>query len=121
MTELEKVKKIVKYIDAKKAIDIKAIDLKGATIIADYFVICSAGSHVQMHALCDAACEGMTKENVPPRHIEGIKNADWTVVDFDGVMLHIFSRQMREFYGLENLWAEADIIELDDASGKDMI
>ena len=113
MTDLEKVHKLVKILDGKKGRNIIALDLKGATIIADYFVICTAGSPAQMHALYDAACEEMAKEECPPARCEGMKNPDWALIDFDGVMLHIFSTNMRDFYGLDNLWAEAEKLEID--------
>ncbi len=107
MTELEMTHKIVEIIDMKKARNIIALDLCGATIIADYFVICTAGSPAQMSALYDAACEEMAKIGCPPVKSEGMKNPDWVLVDFGGVMLHIFSTGMRDFYGLDNLWADA--------------
>ena len=112
MTELEKVHKLAEILDSKKGRNIMALDLNGATIIADYFVICSAGSPAQMHALYEAACEEMAKLDSPPVRSEGMKNPDWALVDFGGVMLHIFSMQMRDFYGLDNLWAEARKIEI---------
>ena len=57
--------------------------------------------------------EEMAKLGEPPVKSEGMKNPDWALVDFDGVMLHIFSTQMRDFYGLDNLWADAVKIEID--------
>ncbi len=113
MTELEKVHKLAKILDMKKARNIIALDLCGATIIADYFVICTAGSPAQMSALFETACEEMTKLGEPPVKCEGMKNPDWALVDFGGVVLHIFSTQMRDFYGLDNLWADAVKIDLD--------
>lgn len=113
MTDIEKVHKLAKILDSKKGRNIIALDLKGATIIADYFVICSAGSPAQMHALYEAACEEMAKAACSPVRSEGMKNPDWALVDFGGVMLHIFSTQMRDFYGLDNLWAEAEKIEIE--------
>lgn len=112
MTDFEKVHKLVEILDGKKARNIIALDLKGATIIADYFVICTAGSPAQMHALYDAACEEMAKAECPPVRCEGMKNPDWALIDFGGVMLHIFSTNMRDFYGLDNLWAEAEKMEI---------
>ncbi len=112
MTDLEKVHKLAEILDSKKGRNIIALDLKGATIISDYFVICTAGSPAQMHALYEAACEEMAKIDSPPVRSEGMKNPDWALVDFGGVMLHIFSTQMRDFYGLDNLWAEAEKIEI---------
>lgn len=113
MTELQKVHALAKILDSKKGRNIIALDLGGATIIADYFVICTAGSPAQMHALYEAACEEMAKLDSPPVKCEGMKNPDWALVDFGGVMLHIFSTQMRDFYGLDNLWAEAIKIEIE--------
>lgn len=113
MTDLEKVHALVKILDSKKGRNIIALDLGGATIISDYFVICTAGSPAQMHALYEAACEEMAKLDTPPVKCEGMKNPDWALIDFDGVMLHIFSTQMRDFYGLDNLWAEATKIEIE--------
>lgn len=113
MTDIEKVHKIAKILDSKKGRNIIALDLKGSTIIADYFVICTAGSPAQMHALYEAACEEMAKLDCPPSRCEGMKNPDWALVDFGGVILHIFSTQMRDFYGLDNLWAEAQKIEIE--------
>lgn len=113
MTDIEKVHALAKILDSKKGRNIIALDLCGATIIADYFVICTAGSPAQMSALYETACEEMAKLDCPPVKCEGMKNPDWALVDFDGVMLHIFSTQMRDFYGLDNLWAEATKIEIE--------
>lgn len=113
MTDIEKVHKLAGILDAKKARNIIALDLCGATIIADYFVICTAGSPAQMKALYDAVCEQMSETGESPVRCEGMKNPDWALIDFGGVMVHIFSTQMRDFYGLDNLWADATKIEID--------
>ena len=115
MTQIEKVYTLVDILDMKKASDIIALDLKGATIIADYFVICTANSSPQMHALFEAACEKMLEKGCHFTHSEGTKNPDWALVDFDGVMLHIFSRNMRDFYGLDSLWADAQKLDISSA------
>ena len=112
MTQLELVFALAEILDLKKARNITALDLNGATIVADFFVICSAGSPPQMRALYEAACEEMAKRGCPPEKTEGIKNNDWMLVDFGGVMLHIFSTKMRDFYGLDNLWADADVVDI---------
>ena len=65
-----------------------------------------------MHALFEAACEKMIEKGCNVTHSEGTKNPDWALVDFDGVMLHIFSRNMRDFYGLDNLWADATKVDI---------
>ena len=114
MTDLEKVYKLARILDAKKAHNIIALDLCGATIIADYFIICTANSPAQMHALYDEACEKMSEIGHNPVKCEGMKNPDWALIDFGGVILHIFSSKTRDFYGLDNLWADAVKIDLDD-------
>ncbi len=112
MTQLEKVHKLVEILDMKKATDIIALNLNGATIIADYFVICTARSNPQMHALFEAASEGMLALGCEIDHSEGTRNPDWALIDFGGVILHIFSSQMRDFYGLDNLWADAVKVDI---------
>ncbi len=112
MTQIEIVNKLVNALDMKKAHNIIALDLKGATIIADYFVICTAGSSPQMHALFEAAMEVMAKCGINASSCEGMKNPDWALIDFEGVVLHIFSSQMRDFYALDNLWAEAEKLDI---------
>ena len=111
MTQREKVEKIVEILDNKRAHNIVALDLMGATIISDFFIICTANSTPQMRALYDAVNEEMGKLGINATACEGMKNSDWALVDFDGVTVHIFSSQMRDFYGLDNLWADA--IKLD--------
>jgi len=113
LTDREKVYKLVEILDMKKARNIIALDLKGATIIADYFVICSAGSPNQLRALYEACRDESAKLGFPPERLEGIKNNDWALMDFNGVMVHIFSTQMRDFYGLDNLWADAEKMEIE--------
>lgn len=113
MTQIEIAKKLAKALDMKKARDVVVLNLNGETIIADLFVICTAGSSPQMRALYDSAVEEMVKSGINPTSCEGIKNPDWALIDFEGVVLHIFSPEMREFYGLENLWADAERIDVE--------
>jgi len=113
LTDKEKVYKLVEILDMKKARNIIALDLMGATIIADYFVICTAGSQNQLRALFEACCDESVKAGFAPLRSEGIKNNDWALIDFDGVMVHIFSAQMRDFYALDSLWGEARKIEIE--------
>ena len=70
-------------------------------------------NQTQMSALYDAVCEEMAKLGEPPVKCEGMKNPDWALIDFGGVMLHIFSTQMRDFYGLDNLWADAVKVDVE--------
>jgi ribosome-associated protein len=81
--------------DAKKALDILVLDLRGLTTIADYFVICSATSSTQMGAIADGVGETLARAGVAPDHIEGGSDASWVLMDLGDVVVHIFDEQAR--------------------------
>ncbi|MBC8584371.1 ribosome silencing factor [Youxingia wuxianensis] len=113
MTSYEMVLKVAKLLDDKKAVDIKALEIKDLTTIGDYFVIASGTSNIQVKALADEVEEGLSKLGYEPRRIEGYQSAMWVVLDYYDVIVHIFYEQTREFYSLERLWADAPTIQLD--------
>lgn len=119
LTDKEKMVEIVKILDAKKAGKIGAIFVEEKTIIASYFVICTAGSLTQLRALADELEEKMGEKGEPPVKIEGKNESGWTLVDFGGVIVHIFTAEMREFYDLERLWTDAPKVDLTDLLTKD--
>ena len=83
------------------------LDIRGLTIIADYFVICSAGSERQIGAIVDALLETLDKEGVSPLHSEGIGESGWVLMDYSDVIIHIFTEAQRAYYRLEKLWSSA--------------
>ncbi|MBL7844141.1 MAG: ribosome silencing factor [Cyclobacteriaceae bacterium] len=107
---------IVKGMQEKKALDILILDLrKIKNAVADFFVICSGGSDKQLDAIADSVDEEVfkaLKEN--PRHVEGKNNKEWVLLDYFDVVAHIFRNDKREFFALEKLWGDADIIEIED-------
>lgn len=103
---------IVKGLDDKKGKDIKMLATADLTTLADYFVICTATSNTQARALSDAAEEAAEKVGETPDHIEGRHNGNWMLLDFSSVVVHIFTNETREFYGLERLWADAAEVDL---------
>lgn len=109
--EYEVLKKAATILDKKKALDIVAIDVEELTIISKYFLIASGGSSTQVKALADEIREKMG-ENVV--QVEGKDASGWIIIDLGGVMVHIFSRQMRDFYALEHLWEGAKRIDIKD-------
>lgn len=113
MTSLEMATKAAKLLDAKKAKDISAIEIRDLTTIGDYFVIASASSTTQAKALSDTVEEGLSALGFEPRRIEGYQSGMWIVLDYYDVIVHIFYEQTREFYSLERLWADAPKVELD--------
>jgi ribosome-associated protein len=96
-----------------KARDIKAYDVRGMTLIADSFLMCSASSEPQMKAVFNAVREGMKEVGVVPLHSEGRPSDGWMVLDYGIVIAHLFREDAREFYDLDGLWADAPLIELD--------
>lgn len=98
----------------KKADDIKILDLRKITTIADFFVICTAQSEPQVKAVTDAIVEGAKNEGEYAWHKEGQAMRSWVLLDFVDVVVHIFLRDTRSFYSLEKLWGDAEITEITD-------
>ena len=111
MTELEKVKEIVRILDNKKAKDIKAIEIIEHSIVADYFVIVSGTSNTHVKSLVDEVEFEMKQKGVEPYHIEG-KATGWILMDFNDVIVHLFLSDMRDYYNLERLWADAAQVDI---------
>lgn len=110
---LKKVKIAVRALDKKKASNITCLDVSGLTILADYFVICSAASSTQLKALAEGVDEEFVKEGITPPTHEGRGGAEWLLLDCGDVIVHIFYKEMREFYGLDKLWDDAKKLDID--------
>ncbi|MBE7034999.1 MAG: ribosome silencing factor [Ruminococcaceae bacterium] len=119
MTATEKMQQIVRHLDSKKARDIKALSVSGLTILADYFVICSATSSTQVKALADTLEEKMELLQEPLLKKEGKQGFNWILLDYSDVIVHIFYQETREFYGLEKLWADAEELPLEEILEED--
>ncbi len=102
----------VKALDSKKGKDIKVLHTEEQTTLADYFVICGGASTTQVKALADAVEEAMTRMGEEPHHVEGHRGGQWTLLDYSSVVVHVFTDEAREFYGLERLWSDAAQVEL---------
>lgn len=96
----------------KKAEDIRILKIDEVSPIADYFVICSGNSTVQVKAITDEVEEKMAEEGYELNHKEGYSSARWVLLDYGNIIVHIFHREDREFYGLERLWADAMIVNV---------
>jgi ribosome-associated protein len=96
---------------SKRANDPVILEMKSLTPITDYFVITSGTSGVHNRAIADAVEERLDKERIKVDHIEGYEEARWILLDYGDVVVHIFIESLRDFYGLENLWGDAKIIE----------
>lgn len=98
----------------KKAEDIKILDLRKLTTVTDFFVICTAHSDPQVKAIADAVLMGSKEIGEQVWHKEGMTQKSWVLLDFVDVVVHIFLRDTRTFYGLEKLWGDAVITEVND-------
>jgi len=98
--------------DSKKSFDIVVLDLRGLTSIADYFVICSAGSTTQVDAIADGIEHALAQEGRRPSHIEGKPTSTWVLMDYGDVVVHIFDEPVRTYFSLDRLWGDAPIIPL---------
>ena len=98
---------IAKTVDSKKALDIKLLELKELSSLADYFIICSGGSDTQVKALADEVDRVLSGQGIEPRRVEGYQSANWILMDYGDIIVHIFYRDSRAFYKLDHLWADA--------------
>jgi ribosome-associated protein len=92
----------------KKAVDLVVLDLRPLASFADFFVICSGQNTRQVQAIADAVEDALRKEQVRPAHVEGFDRAEWVLLDYFDVIVHVFSAGKREFYSLERLWGSAE-------------
>jgi ribosome-associated protein len=97
----------------KKAIDLVVLKLVEITAFADYFVICSGSSTRQVQAIADEVEDRLKQQKVRPLNIEGYNNAEWILMDYGSVIVHIFSENARNFYDLERLWRDAEKVDVD--------
>ena len=99
-------------LNEKKALDLEAIRVNDLTVITDCFVIATATSSSHVRALADTVEEKLAQAEIFPRSIEG-KATGWILLDYGTVIIHVFNRQMREYYSLEHLWSAGEKIDLE--------
>lgn len=98
---------------AKKiAKDIKLIKIEDITVLANYFVICTANSTTQIKNLCDEVEKVLEDEGERLLHREGYRDGGWVLLDYGCVVIHVFLEDVREFYGLERLWADGEDVDI---------
>ena len=102
----------VKTLDAKQAKDITLLRTADVTVLADYFVICTATSSTHVKTLTDEVDRVLSDMGEPPMRREGYRGGGWILLDFGCVIVHIFQEDLREFYNLEHLWGDAQEVPL---------
>ena len=118
MTANELVKNAVKILDSKKAEDLVAIRVKDLTILAEYFIIANGTSTTQVKMLADEVEYQLGEMGIKPHKVEGYQSGNWIVLDYIDVVVHIFLTETREFYSLERLWADGDVMNAETVLGK---
>jgi len=113
--------KIGEVIFSKKGYDVTLIDLRQLASFADFFVICSADSDVQVKAIADEVDKKLRDEGIKCWHREGYNALQWVLLDYVDVIVHVFKKEAREFYSLEKLWGDAPIEKLVDPAEKQSV
>ena len=113
--EVKLISEIVDLALEKKAIDIISLDLRGLSSVSDYYLICSADSEPQVKAISDNIKNNTLDK---PFHLEGYEQFRWVLLDYGEIMVHIFRTKDREYYNLEKLWADAELLKYSDEINK---
>ena len=112
LTSLEVAELAVKVLDGKKARDIRVLETRDITVLADYFIICTAGSTTQIKTLADAVDKELKEKGELTLRTEGYRGGGWVLVDFGSVIVHLFLKEIRDFYSLERLWRDARELDI---------
>ena len=97
--------------DAKLAVEPVILDLSRLTSFTHYFVITHGNSDRHVRAIAQNIVEELEKDKVPLGHVEGMREGRWVLIDYGSTVIHVFYRDLREFYGLERLWGSAPQVE----------
>lgn len=112
METLDIVKAAVAALEDKKAEDITVIDIAEISSIADYFIIANGTNPNQLSAMQDAVDEALYKAGLHAKQIEGNNQSTWILMDYQDIIVHLFSKEDRLFYDLERIWRDGKIVEL---------
>ena len=110
----EMVKIAAKALEEKKADDIRVIDIREISTIADFFVIANGSNQNQLQAMRDAVDEELYKAGYHTKQVEGNQNSSWVLMDYNDIIVHIFSKEDRLFYDLERMWTDGKTIALEE-------
>ena len=100
-------------LDDKLAEDIKIIDIRSISVLADYFIIADGSNRNQVQAMADSAEEALGKAGYDAKQIEGYQSANWILMDYKDIIVHVFSKEDRAFYDLERIWRDGKVLDMD--------
>ncbi len=109
----------VEALSAKKAEDVRVIDISDVSTLGDYFLIASGSSRPQLMAMRDEVEERLGRAGYTPKSIEGGDNAKWILMDFGDIVVHIFDRENRLFYDLERIWRDGREVPAEELASQD--
>ena len=103
---------VTKALDEKKGMNIKLLKIDKVSSLADYFLICTGTSNTHVRTLCDYAEYTLEQLGEPMLGREGHRGNSWELLDYGTIVVHVFTEEAREFYNLERLWADAEVVDL---------
>ena len=109
---LNMAKLAIEALEDKKAEDIRVLDISDVSVIADLFIIAGGSNKNQVQALCDNVTEKLGRAGFPENHIEGYETANWILLDFGDIIVHIFDKENRTLYDLERIWRDGKTLDL---------
>ena len=110
--EKEMVRLAIQSLEDKKGEDIRIIDIREVSVLADYFIIASGSNANQVQAMTDNVEEVLGKAGYEPRQIEGYRSANWILMDYGDIIVHVFCREDRLFYDLERIWRDGVFVDV---------
>ena len=108
ITSEKKAALIMEALEEKKAVDPVLLNVRGRTVMTDYFIITSGTSRIHIQALVDALVEKLKDNGVKSKRVEGYSEAAWVLLDYGDVVVHIMAQDQRDFYRLESYWSGAE-------------
>ena len=110
----EMTKLAIAALEDKKAEDIHVIDISEVSVLADYFIIADGNNRNQVQAMIDNVEETLGKAGYTPKQIEGHQNANWVLMDYFDIIVHVFDKENRLFYDLERIWRDGKTVSVDE-------
>ncbi len=101
----------IEALEDKKAEEIRVLDISEVSVIADLFIIAGGSNKNQVQALCDNVTEKLGRAGFPENHIEGYETANWILIDFGDIIVHIFDKENRTLYDLERIWRDGKTLD----------
>lgn len=110
----EMAKKAFEALADKKAKDVRILDISAVSVLADYFLIASGSNRNQVQAMVDNVEEKLHEAGFDPRQVEGYQTANWVLLDYGDIIIHVFDEENRLFYDLERIWRDGSLIQAEE-------